>query len=41
MIGFDKATVSDTELDALIAYLTYMAKHKPAGNAPPPKEPAQ
>ena len=39
MIGFDKSTVSDTELDALIAYLTYMAKHKPAGDAPP--KPAQ
>lgn len=41
MNGFDKATVSDTELDALIAYLTYVAKHKPAGDAPPPKVPAQ
>jgi len=40
MIGFDKTTVSDTELDALIAYLAYMAKHKPVGNAPPPQKPA-
>jgi mono/diheme cytochrome c family protein len=41
MIGFDKKTVSDTELDALIAYLAYMAKHKPAADAPPPPKPAQ
>jgi mono/diheme cytochrome c family protein len=41
MIGFDKTTISDTELDALIAYLAYMAKHKPAADAPPPQKPAQ
>lgn len=41
MIGFDKTLVSDTELDALVAYLAYMAKHKPAGKAPPPEGPAQ
>ena len=41
MIGFDKTIVSDSELDALVAYLAYMAKHKPAGKAPPPEGPAQ
>ena len=41
MIGFDKTLVSDTELDALLAYLAYMAKHKPGGKAPPPEGPAQ
>jgi len=41
MIGFDETTVSNTELDALIAYLVYMGKHRPAGGVPPPERPAQ
>jgi cytochrome c1 len=41
MIGFDETTVSNTELDALIAYLAYIGKHRPAGDAPPPVGPAQ
>jgi mono/diheme cytochrome c family protein len=41
MIGFDETTVSDTEIDALIAYLAYMAKHRPAGVAPPAEGPAK
>lgn len=41
MIGFDKATVSDDELDALIVYLAYIAKQGPAAGAAPPKGPVQ
>jgi len=41
MIGFDETTVSNTELDALIAYLAYIGKHRPTGDAPPPVGPAQ